>query len=189
MTEFKLSHIGYEVRRAGADFVGGFPGEDRRPVGIVVERYTHPEPQWPGLDDASRLAEFHVQRNLVQGLPAQIAVYWQDTKAVERLLETDVVPNYPGGAIYRTWDREFPVLAVETGGYGDVTVLTPDGEQAVYVYGHDLPGYDDAEPDDQFRLLITTAVAQYLDKTVHQEEPAETCLVENFENAEFENAG
>ncbi len=102
-------------------------------------------------------------------------------------------PNYYGGGCYRAWDREFPLFSVETGGYGDITVLTPDGESAVYVYGHDLPGYDDLHshhPDDaQFRLLVTTAVQRYLDKTVNDDpEPAETATAEQSENAEFENA-
>jgi hypothetical protein len=192
MTEFKHTSTGYEVRRKGTGFVGGFPSDDHRAVGIVVERFTHPQPKLP-VEDVMSMSNpdreaWHTQRNIVAGMPAQIAVYWQDTKVVERLLETDVEPNYPGGAAYRAWDREFPVFAVETGGYGDVHVLTPDGEQAVYIYGHDLPGYDDAEPDDAFRLLVTTAVAKYLDKTMSNEEPAELANAEQYENAEFEGS-
>ena len=183
---FKHVSLGYEVRRVGAKYVGGFPSEDRRPLGIVVERFPHPQPKFP-LDgtDADKTA-WATQKNAVDGIPAQIAVYWQDTKQVERMLETDVLPNYPGGGCYRAWDREFPLFAVETGGYGDISVLTPDGEAAVF----DMPEPSDASTEDYVEHVIRV-VRSYLTKTVSDvvDEPIEPDTQEQFENAEYENAG
>ncbi len=76
MSEFKRSYQGYEVRRQGVDFVGGFPSDVRRPIGIVVERHRHPEPQWPGTADKAALEAWHTDRNVIDGFPAQVAVYW-----------------------------------------------------------------------------------------------------------------
>lgn len=195
MSEFKRVSLGYEVRRLNADYVGGFPSEDRRPLGIVVERFPYPIPVTPRDGSEQAVEEWHRERSIAEGTPAQIAVYWQDTKVVERLLETDVIPNYPGDqGVYRAYDREFPMFAVESGGYGDVTVLLPNGEVAAYVYGPDLPGYNELEndPERQFKWLVRQGVEQYLavgtTKPEDAEEPVETALMEQFENAEYEAA-
>lgn len=174
--------VGHQVRRTGEP-------HGTVETGVIVKRFTAPYP-----DAAKKVSNEQFSRDvsMTRSAPAQVLVFWTGADLVpdrtEWLTEIDIDGDYPGGNTYRAWDREFPVFAVESGGYGDVSVLTPDGERAVYVYGHDLPGYDDAEPDDAFRLLVTTAVAQYLDKTVNNEEPAELANAEQSENAEFEGA-
>lgn len=191
---FQRVYLGYEVRRPGTKHVGGgWPSQDRLPLGVVVERFTYPVPVAPRDHSEEAMNELRTARSIAEGTPAQIAVYWQDTKVVERLLETDVVPNYPGDqGIYRAWSREFPVFALESGGYGDVTILHPNGESAVYVYGGHHPAYEALahDPEEQFKYLVRLAVEQYLTgpSAKDQPEPAETALAEQAENADFEDA-
>lgn len=169
---------GTQVRRAGAPY-------NTSNTGIVVEHIAHPLPSACGVDETDPQAreDWATQFNLAQAMPAQIKVYWKQTGLIEQLLSTEVEANYPGGAQYRAWDREFPLFSIEQGGYGDVSVYTPDGEQAIQVFGPDFP---DLEWDD----LIEYAVRLYLSKMaeIPAAEPVEPDTQEQFENAEFENA-
>lgn len=185
MSEFKRAYVGNEVRRPGTEYVGGLQST-RRAVGVVVERFLAPEPEFPfdAYETGNRagMDAYRTQLSIARGLPAQIKVYWQDTQTIEYLVEGEVEPNYPGGGCYRAWDREFPVLAVESGGYGDITVLTPDGEAAVFVASDSIHSADRSQAD--YKAQVLGAVAQYLDKTVPaDDEPEETTDAEQFENA------
>lgn len=151
--------IGHQVRRTGAQ-------PDTRNTGVIVEATTHPDEQ------------------TAQTLPAQLKVYWRVTGLIEELLSTDVEGAYPGGNAYRAWDRDFPLFAVETGGYGDIIVLTPDGETAITVTEDDMDNgareYTlDPDSEQPWKHQVLTAVERYLDKMVSAAPRTETSLTNN----------
>lgn len=137
--------IGHLVRRAGAQ-------ADTKNTGVIVETVSPAD------------------QELAAVLPAQLRVYWRASGLIEELLSTEVEGAYPGGNAYRAWDGDFPLFAVETGGFGDITVITPDGETAITVTEEDMATgareYTlDPDSDQPWKHQVLTAVERYLDKT------------------------
>lgn len=140
-----MLQIGHLVRRVGAQ-------ADTKNTGVIVETVSPAD------------------QELAAVLPAQLKVYWRVSGLIEELLSTEVEGAYPGGNAYRAWDGDFPLFAVETGGFGDITVITPDGETAITVTEEDMATgareYTlDPDSDQPWKHQVLTAVERYLDKT------------------------
>lgn len=151
--------IGHLVRRVGAQ-------ADTKNTGVIVEAVVHQHPE------------------LAQTFPAQLKVYWRVTGLIEELLSTDVEGAYPGGNAYRAWDGDFPLFAVETGGFGDITVVAPDGETAITVTEEDMATgareYTlEPDSDQPWKHQVLTAVERYLDKTVGAAPHTQTAAASN----------